>query len=85
MNTKQTNINTKQNKSNQSTQINTVYAHMYFSHFHKIVSLGEEAQLNTCFKHFYYFINEFQLVEVKELEPLKELIVNLTKNDDHKK
>jgi hypothetical protein len=25
-----------------------VYAHIYYSHFHKIVSLGEEAHLNTC-------------------------------------
>jgi len=47
----------------------------------KIVSLGEEAHLNTCFKHFYYFICEFSLVDKKEMEPLKELIENLTKND----
>jgi MOB kinase activator 1 len=59
-----------------------VYAHIYYSHFHKIVSLGEEAHLNTCFKHFYYFITEFTLVDKKEMEPLKELIDNLTKNDN---
>lgn len=35
-----------------------VYAHIYYSHFQKIVSLGEEAHLNTCFKHFYFFIGE---------------------------
>jgi len=58
-----------------------VYAHIYYSHFHKIVSLGEEAHLNTCFKHFYYFITEFDLVEKKELAPLQELIDNLTKKD----
>eukprot|EP01117_Protostelium_nocturnum_P011652 TRINITY_DN423_c0_g1_i2.p1 TRINITY_DN423_c0_g1~~TRINITY_DN423_c0_g1_i2.p1 ORF type:complete len:132 (+),score=29.76 TRINITY_DN423_c0_g1_i2:412-807(+) len=58
-----------------------VYAHIYYSHFHKIVSLGEEAHLNTCFKHFYYFICEFNLVEKKEMAPLDELINNLTKND----
>jgi MOB kinase activator 1 len=57
-----------------------VYAHIYYSHFHKIVSLGEEAHLNTCFKHFYLFINEFGLVEKKEMEPLQELIDNLTKD-----
>ncbi len=39
-----------------------VYAPIYYSHFQKIVSLGEEAHLNTCFKHFYYFIAEFDLV-----------------------
>lgn len=27
-----------------------VYAHIYYNHFQKIVSLGEEAHLNTCFK-----------------------------------
>jgi len=55
-----------------------VYAHIYYSHFAKIVSLGEEAHLNTCFKHFYYFISEFQLVEKKEMAPLQDLIDQLT-------
>ena len=32
-----------------------VYAHMYHSHFRSICSLGEEAHVNTCFKHFMYF------------------------------
>lgn len=56
-----------------------VYAHIYYSHFQKIVSLGEEAHLNTCFKHFYFFIVEFDLVEKKEMEPLRDLIERLTK------
>eukprot|EP00727_Mastigamoeba_balamuthi_P009984 m51a1_g5608 putative mps1 binder-like protein (213) ;mRNA; f:709063-710165 len=54
-----------------------VYAHMYYSHFEKIVSLGEEAHLNTCFKHFYCFIAEFDLVDRKELAPLRDLIWTL--------
>ena len=58
-----------------------VYAHIYYSHFHKIVSLGEEAHLNTCFKHFYLFIKEFNLVKKDELEPLKELIESLKLDD----
>lgn len=32
-----------------------VYAHMYHSHFRHVCALGEEAHLNTCFKHFVYF------------------------------
>ena len=32
-----------------------VYAHIYHSHFKHVCSLGEEAHLNTCFKHFMYF------------------------------
>ena len=54
-----------------------VYAHIYYSHFDKIIELGEEAHLNTCFKHFYFFITEFQLIPPQELEPLKDLIANL--------
>eukprot|EP00011_Vannellida_sp_DIVA3-517-6-12_P008094 CAMPEP_0114612202 /NCGR_PEP_ID=MMETSP0168-20121206/4502_1 /TAXON_ID=95228 ORGANISM="Vannella sp., Strain DIVA3 517/6/12" /NCGR_SAMPLE_ID=MMETSP0168 /ASSEMBLY_ACC=CAM_ASM_000044 /LENGTH=217 /DNA_ID=CAMNT_0001823183 /DNA_START=82 /DNA_END=735 /DNA_ORIENTATION=+ len=57
-----------------------VYAHIYYNHFQKIVSLGEEAHLNTCFKHFYLFINEFNLVDKRETAPLQELIDNLALN-----
>ncbi|KAI8853087.1 Mob1/phocein [Chytridium lagenaria] len=55
-----------------------VYAHIYHAHFPRIVSLGEEAHLNTSFKHFMFFVQEFQLVEKKELVPLDELIKTLT-------
>eukprot|EP01120_Amphizonella_sp_Union-15-10_P004584 TRINITY_DN1522_c0_g1_i1.p1 TRINITY_DN1522_c0_g1~~TRINITY_DN1522_c0_g1_i1.p1 ORF type:complete len:220 (+),score=29.75 TRINITY_DN1522_c0_g1_i1:105-764(+) len=58
-----------------------IYAHIYYSHFDKIVSLGEEAHLNTCFKHYYYFILEFNLVDKKELAPLEDLINSLTNSD----
>ena len=51
-----------------------VYAHIYHSHFQQILALGLEYHLNTCFKHFIYFIDEFKLVEEKELSPLSELI-----------
>ena len=42
------------------------------------MSLGEEAHLNTSFKHFVYFIQEFELIDKKELAPLQELIDRLT-------
>ena len=51
-----------------------VYAHIYYSHFQQICDLGEEAHLNTCLKHFCFFIAEFNLVDKKELAPLAELI-----------
>ena len=51
-----------------------VYAHVYHQHFDKLQSLGAEAHLNTCFKHFIFFVDEFKMIEPKELEPLKELI-----------
>ncbi|KAL9685286.1 hypothetical protein QQ045_022734 [Rhodiola kirilowii] len=50
-----------------------VYAHIYHSHFQKIVTLKEEAHLNTCFKHFVLFTNEFRLIEREELAPLRDL------------
>ena len=31
---------------------------------------SQEAHINTCYKHFYYFVTEFKLVETKEFEPL---------------
>lgn len=33
-----------------------VYAHIYHQHFSKVVQLGEEAHLNTSFKHFIFFV-----------------------------
>jgi len=54
-----------------------VYGHMYHSHIEKIIALGAEPHLNTCFKHFMYFITEFSLIERKELEPLKEICAGL--------
>eukprot|EP00884_Botryococcus_braunii_P021987 jgi/Botrbrau1/8472/Bobra.0237s0089.2 len=56
-----------------------VYAHMYHSHFKHVCALGEEAHLNTCFKHFVYFTQAFNLIDVKELVPLQELIDSLTR------
>uniref|UniRef100_A0A7S4U8T7 Uncharacterized protein n=1 Tax=Paramoeba aestuarina TaxID=180227 RepID=A0A7S4U8T7_9EUKA len=55
-----------------------VYAHIYHHHMEKINSLGEEAHLNTCFKHFYYFIEEFDLVDRREMAPLQDLIDAIT-------
>jgi len=52
-----------------------LYGHIYFSHFDKIRSIGANAHLNTCFKHFCFFILEFQLVSKEELAPLRKLIV----------
>ena len=36
-----------------------VYAHIYHTHFSHLMSLGAETHLNTCFKHFVYFIDQF--------------------------
>ena len=51
-----------------------MYAHIYHSHFAHIMALGMEYHLNTCFKHFIFFIDQFKLVGERELAPLAELI-----------
>ncbi|XP_065176820.1 MOB kinase activator 1B [Sycon ciliatum] len=58
-----------------------VYAHIYHQHFREVVSLGEEAHLNTSFKHFIFFVQEFTLIDKRELQPLAELIEKLTSKD----
>lgn len=54
-----------------------VYAHIYHSHFQKIISLKEEAHMNTCFKHFALFTWEFRLIDKAELAPLYELVESI--------
>lgn len=61
-----------------------VYAHVYYEHFHQVVQLQEEAHVNTSFKHFIYFVQEFDLVEKKELAPLQDLIDKLTEKESTK-
>ncbi|KAJ6239391.1 mob kinase activator-like 1 [Anaeramoeba flamelloides] len=62
-----------------------VYAHMYHNHFTEIISLGEEAHLNTSFKHFVYFITEYRLIDKKELAPMQDLINSFLENDEEMK
>ncbi|XP_023647477.1 MOB kinase activator 1B isoform X1 [Paramormyrops kingsleyae] len=58
-----------------------VYAHIYHQHFDAVIQLQEEAHLNTSFKHFIFFVQEFNLIDRKELVPLQELIEKLTSKD----
>jgi len=51
-----------------------VYAHIYHSHFNQVCDLGEEAHLNSLFKHFIIFSNHFKLIVPQELAPLQELV-----------
>lgn len=54
-----------------------VYAHMYHSHMENYRALAAEPHLNFCFKRFVLFIQQFQLVEQKELNALRKLIHTL--------
>lgn len=47
-----------------------VFVHVYIHHFDRVSQMGAEAHVNTCYKHFYYFVTEFSLIDHKELEPL---------------
>jgi MOB kinase activator 1 len=51
-----------------------LYAHIYYQHFDSIRAIGANAHLNTCFKHFIFFVQEFKLIDDEELAPLKKLI-----------
>ncbi|BFZ04218.1 hypothetical protein BsWGS_07257 [Bradybaena similaris] len=50
-----------------------VFVHVYIHHFDKLLAIGAEAHVNTCYKHFYYFVTEYNLIDKKELEPLKDM------------
>lgn len=52
------------------TRLFRVFVHVYIHHFDRIVAIGAEAHVNTCYKHFYFFVTEFELVATKEFEPL---------------
>ncbi|BGO93332.1 hypothetical protein NBRC10512_000067 [Rhodotorula toruloides] len=57
-----------------------VYAHLYNHHFAQMCALSIEAHLNTSFHHFILFLDEFKLVDKKELAPLGELISSIIVN-----
>ena len=39
-----------------------------------------QAHLNTSFKHFIYFVHEFNLIDKRELTPMQELIEKMLKD-----
>ena len=60
-----------------------VFVHVYIHHFDRITELSQfqaEGHSNTLFKYFYFFVKEHNLLEDKEMEPLKDLIEKLCLN-----
>lgn len=55
------------------TRLYRVFVHVYVHHFDRIMSIGAEPHVNTCYKHFYYFVTEFNLINEKEFAPLQEM------------
>ncbi|XP_013101338.1 MOB kinase activator-like 3 [Stomoxys calcitrans] len=62
------------------TRLFRVFVHVYIHHFDRIVSIGAEAHVNACYKHFFYFVKEFDLITTKELEPLQEMSSKICKD-----
>ena len=58
-----------------------ILAHIYYHHFHEVQRLGLHDGLNTLLLHFIYFVQEFSLIEPKELQCMDELIVKLMQLD----
>ena len=56
-----------------------VFVHVYIHHFDRLEEIKAEAHCNTLYKHFYYFVKEFQLLDEKEYEPLVELTKRICK------
>lgn len=61
-------------------RLHRVFVHVYIHHFQNVVTIAAEAHVNTCYKHFYYFVTEFDLVSTKELEPLIEMAHRVCKD-----
>lgn len=54
-----------------------VYAHIYCHHFNEILELSLQTVLNTSFRHFCLFAQEFQLLRAADFGPLLELVTEL--------
>ncbi|VDP13489.1 unnamed protein product [Soboliphyme baturini] len=54
-----------------------IYAHIYYQHFDDVERLKEEPHFNTSFKFFTLFVQEFNLIEHRDLQPLQDIIDKL--------
>lgn len=54
-----------------------VYAHIYYQHLGALQEDNARANLDKCFRIFYYFVDAFKLISEKELLPLQPLIDQL--------
>jgi MOB kinase activator 1 len=56
------------------TRLFRIFAIIYTQHFSRLEELGAVAHLNTSFKHFCFFIWEFDLVDPRELGALQDIV-----------
>ncbi len=59
------------------TRMFRVLAIIYCHHFHQLEELGAVSHLNTSFKHFVFFVWEYDLVSSGELAALHDIIEEL--------
>jgi hypothetical protein len=59
------------------TRIFRVFAIVYSHHFSKLEAIGAVSHLNTSFKHFLYFVWEFNLQQMSDLEALNDIVVEI--------
>lgn len=59
-----------------------IYAHIYCHHFNEVIELGLNTLLNTSFKHFLLFSDEFNLIANKDFGPLQTLVIEMLVQDD---
>jgi MOB kinase activator 1 len=58
-----------------------IYAHIYCHHFNEVIDLGLNTLLNTSFKHFLLFADEFNLIAQKDYGPLQTLVMEMLIQD----
>eukprot|EP00727_Mastigamoeba_balamuthi_P005494 m51a1_g1564 putative mob kinase activator 1a isoform x1 (212) ;mRNA; f:51918-53113 len=63
------------------TRLFRVFGHIYHSHWEDVKRVGAEPHMNTSFKHFYFFVNEFKLLEESDMVPVAPLIEKI--KDEH--
>ncbi|KAJ1980335.1 Maintenance of ploidy protein mob2 [Dimargaris cristalligena] len=61
-------------------QMFRVFAHIFYSHYDKLLHLTAERHFNSLFAHFMSFCKEFDLLDKKDVAPMGELVQTLEAN-----
>lgn len=62
-----------------------VYAHLYLEHYRFLHKHSLVAHLNVYFKHFLFYVSEFDLVSMEEMAPMALLIQNFQEMDEEER
>lgn len=58
-------------------QLYRVFAHIYWNHYDMMLHLRQEGHFNSLFAHFVAFSKEFNLMDIKEMKEMSELITEM--------